>query len=51
MSKFANLVAFIDGTGNNAFKQKADEQTNVARLWHACREKRKKKLLKNLKKK
>lgn len=38
MSKFVNLIAFIDGTGNNAFKQKADEQTNVARLWHACRE-------------
>ena len=38
MNKFVNLVAFIDGTGNNAFKQKAEEQTNVARLWHACRE-------------
>ena len=36
MSKFANLVVFIDGTGNNDFKKSVEEQTNVARLWHAC---------------
>lgn len=38
MSKFANLVVFIDGTGNNDFKKSVEEQTNVARLWHACEE-------------
>jgi len=38
MSKFVNLVVFIDGTGNNAFKQSEEQQTNVARLWHACKE-------------
>ena len=26
MSKFANLVVFIDGTGNNDFKKSVDEQ-------------------------
>lgn len=36
MSKFTNLVVFIDGTGNNDFKKSVEEQTNVARLWHAC---------------
>lgn len=36
MSKYVNLVAFIDGTGNNDFKLPEESQTNVARLWHAC---------------
>jgi len=36
MSKHVNLVVFIDGTGNNDFKKPIEEQTNVARLWHAC---------------
>ena len=36
MSKYVNLVVFIDGTGNNAFKQSIEKQTNVARLKNAC---------------
>ena len=36
MSKRINLVVFIDGTGNNDFKEAAAKRTNVARLWHAC---------------
>lgn len=36
MSKYVNLVVFIDGTGNNDFKKPIEEQTNVARLWYAC---------------
>ena len=36
MSKYVNLAVFIDGTGNNDFKQPIERQTNVARLWHAC---------------
>ena len=36
MSKYVNLVVFIDGTGNNAFKQPIEKQTNVARLKKAC---------------
>lgn len=36
MSRYLNLVVFIDGTGNNDFKKPIKEQTNVARLWHAC---------------
>jgi len=29
-------VVFIDGTGNNAFKQKECNSTNIRRLWKAC---------------
>ena len=36
MGKRINLVVFIDGTGNNDFKNPAAKRTNVARLWHAC---------------
>jgi len=31
-----NLVVFIDGTGNNDFKQRECDRTNISRLWHAC---------------
>lgn len=36
MAKRLNLVVFIDGTGNNDFKQGECDRTNISRLWHAC---------------
>lgn len=34
--KTRNLVAFIDGTGKNDFKQPEESRSNISRIWHAC---------------